>query len=66
MTTTGDDWDDIENMLNTCIAHRGALTDWEEKFIDDMSDRLEKHRELTIDQLAILNKVHTKCCRRRR
>lgn len=55
-----------EDMVDTCISHRGALTEWEETFIDDMAKKLSEHRELTEKQAEHLEKIHTKCVRRRR
>lgn len=49
--------DEIEQMVADCEARESRLTDWERKFIDDISHSLERGRGLTVKQDEALERI---------
>ena len=46
-------------MISDCQGHR-KMTDWEDKFLDSIEERLEEDKHLTPAQIETLEKIWNK------
>jgi len=60
------DHDEAVEMVDFAVVYRGILTEWEETFVDNMMEKLDKGRdyELTEKQAEALERIYKKCQRR--
>jgi hypothetical protein len=51
---------DIEHMLEECTAVRSRLSEWEQEFIESMTEQFADKTHITEKQLVILERIYAR------
>lgn len=60
------DYGQLKDMVDECLIHLALFNSWEESFLGDMQDKLEKNQGLSDRQREIIESCHDKVVRRQR